>query len=148
MEAAASQELVVPGTGEIISLDDPVQCAKALGAIRALEGQLRDLKTELTSRVLAECSRQGSKTLDIGDGTKAEVKGGSEVVWDYDKLSALVDAGLPLERYRLLVVETIDRKVDARVAKQLASANPEYGRIIEEARSVYEKPAYISIRHR
>lgn len=141
-----STELVLPGTGEVINLDDPAQCARALGDIRALEGQLRDIKTALTTSILIECSRQGSKTLDIGGGQKAEVKGGSEVVWDYEKLGDLLTAGLPLERFRELVVETIERKVDARVAKQLAGANAEYGRIIEAARSVYEKPAYVSIR--
>lgn len=139
-------DLVVPGTGQLVDLDDPVQCAQALSAIRALEGDFRDLKSELTARIAAECSRQGSKSIQVDGNTVAEVKGGTETIWDVEILRELQALGLPEERWHALVTETVEYKVNSREADRIAGANPDYRRVIDAARTVIPKPVYVSFR--
>lgn len=141
----AGNELALPTTGEIIDLDDPAACTRALAGIREVEGALRDLKQTLTDAIIAESERQGTKTIHDGTFT-AEVKSGSETVWDLETLEQLRTLGLPEERFNALVTAQISYKVDGRVAKQIASANEEYEKVIAAARQVVRKPSYVSIR--
>jgi hypothetical protein len=46
----------------------------------------------------------------------------------------------------MLVVETIDYRVDARVARQLEAANPAYARAIQAARTMAPGPWRVSVK--
>lgn len=136
-------------TGEVVRWEDPLDCTDALEAVRDYERTLRELKAELTRHLVEEAQRQGVKTLDLGDGRKVEIRGGAETVYDAEQLeAALRDAGMPEERIREVVVETVAYKVDARKAKAAASANPAYADAVEAARTVQEKPHAVSIKRR
>jgi hypothetical protein len=144
----SSEELVVAGTGEIVDLGNAPQCASALLAIREMESQLREMKGILTQAIVDECARRGSKTLHFSEGSTATVSGGTEAVWDIEVLTQLLDAGLPADRYAELVTEEVTYRVNASVAKSIAGANEEYAKVIDNARSLVEKPQYVSIKHR
>ena len=116
-----------------------------LTEIRELEARLKDLKGALTEALGQEFSRQGTKTIEL-DGIKAELRGGSETVWDFDVLEQLLDVGLPSERYAALVTTEITQSCNAFVAKQLASVNEEYAAIIESAKTTIPKSFYVSVK--
>jgi hypothetical protein len=140
-----SESLIVPTTGEVISSDDPVGCLRVLSEIRDLEGQLRELKGALTQALAEEFSRQGTKTLELGS-VKAELRGGSEVVWDVEILEELRELGLPDERMDALVTTEVTYKVNARVAKMIAAANERYAAIIERAQTTIPKAVYVVVK--
>jgi hypothetical protein len=145
---ATGMEIALPHSGEIISLDDAVLCAKSLDEIRQLEARLREVKQDLTRAILIESERQGSKTLYLDDDLKVEVSGGTKVEYDPEVLERLRDVGLPEDRYDALVRATVTYNVNATEAKRIAGANPEYARIIELARSEREAPHRVSVSRR
>ena len=138
-------EVLVPYSGEIVNLGDPPECLRLLAEIRDLEGKLRDVKGALTEALSQEFSRQGTKTLAI-DGVKAELRGGTEIVWDIEILERLRDLGLPEERMDELVKAEVTYRVNTAVAKQLAAANPDYAAVIERAKTLIPKAQYVSIK--
>lgn len=140
-----NEELVLSWTGEVVPLAEPDKCVRALAEIRALESKLREAKSELTFYLAQEFQRQGLKTMEFA-GVKAELKGGSDVVWDIEVLEQLRDLGLPDDRFNQLVKTEITYKVDAREAKRIAAANEEYADVIERAKQPYSRPHYISIK--
>jgi hypothetical protein len=135
-------ELVVPVSGELLSLEDTAGCVRILGEIRQLEQSLKEAKAALTEALRQEFERQGTKTLEI-EGVKAELRGGSEIVWDVETLEQLRVLGLPAERMAALITTEVSYKVNARVAKQIAAANEEYAAVIESAKSVIPKASYV-----
>lgn len=145
--SSTSLELVVPGVGEIVNLEDYNQCARAIDAIRDLESQLRLVKAELSRAVAHAASVQGTKTLELDDGRKAVVGGGVTVEYDADALlDALLSAGMPKERIWEIVVESRTLKVNAVEAKRAAAANAVYANVIDGCRTEIEKPVTISLR--
>lgn len=138
------EELVYPITGEVVASDDPAGCVRLLGEIRTLEQQLKNLKAELTRALEEEFSRQGRKTIEV-NGTKAELRGGSGVVWDVEVLNELRDLGLPEERMDELITAEITYRVNANVAKQIAAANADYADVIERAKQRVPRPTYVSL---
>lgn len=139
-------ELVVPGIGEIVNLEDAPQVARALHAVRALEGQLRDVKSELTNALVYASQVQGSKTLRF-EGVEAVVKGGEITMYDEVEIeNGLRAAGMPEERIREIVVETVTRKVSAREAERAAKANPAYAKVIEAHRRTVEQSPSVSVK--
>jgi hypothetical protein len=141
-------ELVVAGVGEIVNLDDAVQCVNALAAVRDLEQQLREAKAVLTDAIVHECSRMGTKTLSLPSGIKAVVAGGTETIWDIEVLETLVDAGLPRQRFDEMVTVEVTSKVNAREADRIAGANEQYAEIVERAKTIVEKPRYVTLKRR
>lgn len=131
-------DLVVPGIGEVVPLDDPKQVAFAIDAVRDLEWKLRAVKTELTRALVHASEVAGSKTLHL-EGVKVTIKSGPETVYDAEQIEiGLRDAGMPEERIRQIVKETVSYKVDANQAKQAAGANPAYAAVIEANKQTRE----------
>ena len=141
----ADEQLVVPHTGELVALGKPDQCVRALAEIRALESQLREAKNELTFYLAQEFQRQGLKTMEFA-GVKAELRGGTEIVWNIEVLEDLRHLGLPEERFNALVRAEVSYKVNAREAQRIASSNERYAEVIARAKNVYQKPHYVSVK--
>jgi hypothetical protein len=131
--------LVDPRTGEFLE-PTPANALTLLDAARDMRARLMDLVKDCELVLLEESRRQGTKTLHVDGVGTAEITGGSELSWDLETLLELRDLGLPEDRYDELVVATVTYKVDARVAKQLEGANPDYAAVIERARTRVEKP--------
>jgi len=150
MEVAqvAPEAIVLPHTGELIDLADKPTVAVALDNVRQLEVELRALKQELTRALVEESSRVGSKTLHLEPWLDVEISGGTEVEWDHDELHKLRDAGLPEDRFDALVRATVTWRVSTQEANRIAKANPEYARIIGNARSEREAPFRASVKRK
>ena len=137
-------ELVVPFTGEIVDLDDPMTCARMLQEIREITDQLRDARAVLTDSLLRESERQGTKTLRFGS-IEARINTPMETVWDYGVLLELRDAGLPEERFDELVTTNVEYKVNGLIAKSIASSNQTYKEIIDRARSQHPRSPSVTV---
>lgn len=140
-----STELVVPLTGEIISLEDPDQCARIFAEIKELEGQLRSLRGALGAVLMEESTRQGTKTLHFKGGITAKISAPMETQWDQEILLELLDAGLPQERFDMLVTTEISYKVDNSIVRELEGANEIYAEIIGRARTRFPKTPSVSV---
>ncbi len=131
-------------TGEIVSTADTAAMAGYLKDIREHEQSLRTLKGMISDVIIQAARELGTKTLHLPPYT-AKIAGGPKIVWDVEKLRELVAAGLPEKRFAELVKETVDYKVNALVANQIAGANPTYAEIIEAARGEEPGPEYVTI---
>lgn len=143
-----STELVVPGIGQVVNLEDPRETAFALNAIRDLEYQLKAIKTDLT-RALAYASQQeGSKTLRY-EGVEITIKSGPVRKFDAAAIyDGLLTAGMSPQRASEVVKHTVTQKVDAREADRASGANPAYRDVIETHTTFEEGPpsATVSIK--
>lgn len=136
----------MPGTGELVDLSNEIDCVRALASVRDWEYQIKEAKTQLTNAIIERSRVLGTKTIHLDDGSKAEIRGGSETVYDAQEIEANLRAlGMPEERIREIVIEEISYKVSAREASRAASANPEYEAVIENAKQTIEKQAYVTI---
>lgn len=137
--------LVVPGIGEVVRLDNAPAVARALAAVKTLLGQAATAKRDLEDALAWHSTRAGTKTLRYGT-VEAVVKSNNETEWDIERLrDELRAAGLPEERLGELIRETVEYKVNAAVARQVAGANPEYARIIEGCKTVLEKRPSVTV---
>lgn len=142
--------VVVPDTlldvrsGELVTAT-PQKAAELIVAARDMRGRLLGLVKDCEAVLLDESKRQGTKTLRFSEGT-ATVTGGTDLAWNLDILLQLRERGLPEERYNELVVATVTYRVDARIAKQLESANESYAEVIALARSYEPKPWRVSVK--
>lgn len=135
-----SEELVVPGVGQVVNLEDPREVAFAIDAIRDMRYQMNVAVQELTRALVHASQQEGSKTLRY-EGVEVTVKGGS--VTEYDEAaiySGLIDAGMSQERAAQIVKHTVTLKVDAREADRAAKANPAYADVIDQFKTVKEAP--------
>lgn len=138
-------ELVVPGLGAVVNLDDPQQVTLALDDVRDLERELRNVKAELTRAIVHAASVRGTKTLHLENCT-AIVKGGEAIIYDAEAIEeGLRAAGMPEDRIREIVVETVSYRVAANEAKRAAAANPAYAEVIEANRRVEETATTVTI---
>ena len=141
------EELALPLTGELVPLGEPARVARALAEVRELKGQLEQARRVLEQALVQEAQRLGRKTLEL-EGAKVTIAGGRKLVWDVSKLLELREHGLPEERIDELVRPVVEYKVDGRVARELAGAgNPEYARIIDEARVYEPRPWYARVEY-
>lgn len=141
----ATDVAVLPGTGEVIDLNDAGQVAAAMLYVRELERQVKEARSLLTEALVARSKIIGSKTLHTEAG-KVVVKGGDEVQWDAAGLRRdLLAAGMPADRVRDIVTETIELKVVASEAKRAAAANDAYAAAVQQNRTTRPKAAYVSV---
>lgn len=146
MTDTGTEMVVVPHTGELISLSDPSACAVALDELRTLEQRVRELKHDLTAAIAAASKAEGKKTLDLPGGIRVQVAGGTQVLWDIEQLErGLRDAGMSEERISEIITTEIQYKVNATEAKRAASANPDYAAVVDGARSVVETRPTIKV---
>jgi hypothetical protein len=138
-------EDLVLHTGEIIPLDDARACASALDQIREAESRLKEMKGAITNALVQSFSGWGGKTMHL-DGFSIELKGGTEVIWDIEKLEELRELGLPEARFDQLVTTEITYKVNANVAKQIASVNEQYAEVIAAARVPNPRPQRVDVK--
>ena len=145
MSEASTDVVVLPATGEVVDLNDSGQVARAYREVRELEEQLKGAKAVLTEALVVASQIEGSKTLHTGGG-KVVVKGGQDVVWNAQELKRdLLAAGMPAERVRDIVVETIEYRVVSSEAKRAAAANPAYAAAVASNRTTYPKRPYVSV---
>lgn len=138
--------LLDPLSGELIPTSDLPKVAQALANLREYKGRVQDAIRAAEVILLEESEIQGAKTLRYGR-VVVEVSGGSELLWDVEVLDELLDLGLPEERFAELVKTTVERKVDARVAKQIEASNEAYAGVIDRARSRVERPRRARVTH-
>lgn len=139
-----STELVIPLTGEVISLDDPASCARVMQEIRELEYKLRTLKGHLTQALVQASRAAGTKTLHYPNVT-VTVSTPEQIAWDYEVLTELLEAGLPEERFNDLVLIEQSYKINNSVAKSIAGSNDVYAEIIQRAQARVPKTPSVSV---
>ena len=142
-----SVELVVPGSGELVSLDDEIACCKALRTVQDMEAQLREAKRTLASAIAARARVLGTRTITLPGGQKAQVGSDHETVYDAEAIEDdLRQAGMPESRIKDIIEVTVTTRVRAGEAKRAAAANPEYARVIENHRREVERSPSVSFR--
>jgi hypothetical protein len=124
--------VVLPTTGEVVSLENPEECARALVEIQDLKSRLREFESVLKRSLLEASSEQGTKTLHFS-GMVASITTPVTTIWDHEVLGELREAGLPEERFNQLVRAEVTYKVDRSVARSIAGANETYASILERA---------------
>lgn len=145
-QIAAQDEsvLIQPATGEIIDTADASQVARFLQDVRELGKLVADARKRAEYHLAEYATRVGTKTFEL-DGRKITVRDGDKISWDVDVLEQLVEAGLPEDRFNKLVTPVVTYKVDGRVAKQLAAANPVYAEIIGKAQTREPGNLYVAV---
>ena len=142
-----SEELAIPGTGELVNLADEVSCALALDAVRDFERQLREAKSALTEAIIERAMVLGVRSFVLPDGRRAEVSAGTEIVYDAQAVeNGLRAAGMPEERIAEIIEEQVSYRVRAVQAKRAAAANPAYAAIIEAAKTEQPRNRYVSLK--
>lgn len=143
-ELRESESLMLP-TGEVVELTDAPSCAVALDELRLLEEKIREAKRVLTTAIVSESQRAGSKTLHFGE-VSVQIRGGRETLWDAQGLEdGLRAAGMTEQRIREVIREEVSYSVVAGEAKRAAAANDEYARIVESSKTVVEKTPSILV---
>jgi hypothetical protein len=144
-----SESIVLPYSGELIPAEDAKACIVALDELRRMESSIGEAKRALSQAIAEECRRQGTKSITIAGGRTAEVRGGTEKAYDAEGLERDLRAlGMPEERLREIVTETVSYSVKAVEAKRAANANEEYARAIERNTTEHERPISVTIRRR
>jgi hypothetical protein len=142
-----SVELAIPGTGELVKLDDEVACALALDAVREYERLLREAKSALTEAIIERATVLGVRSFALPDGRRAEVSASTESVYDAQAVEdGLRAAGMPEERIAEIIEEQVSYRVRAAQAKRAAAANPAYAAVIEASRTEHSRNRYISLK--
>lgn len=142
---AVVSSLLNPASGELLPAT-PENAALVLAALRDLRQRINDAVADCQDVLVAESQRVGTKTLHIG-GLVATVTGGSETLWDVERLrEGLRSAGCPEERLDALITAHVEYKVNQSVARQLSSANPKYATAIEVAKTRVEKSLRVSVK--
>ena len=145
--AAPTGNLLHVRTGEL--LEPTTQNAiRALLAAREMKQHINDVVYDATQWLVEESARLGTKTLPGGHEV-VTLTGGSSVDYDPAELrDALTVVGCPASRIDDAVKVEVTYKVDRRVLRQLAAANPEYKRAIEDAEIVVERPYCATVKPR
>jgi len=138
-EVEPGTALVLPTSGVVVDLADERQVTMAYQDIKALKDAVMDADRRLREAFKEISSLKGSKTFYIDGLGKIELRGGDRTEYDAQAIEdGLRDLGCPEDVIREIVVETISYKVDGNRARRAASANPDYARVIEDARRTVE----------
>lgn len=139
--------VILPGTGELVRVEDPEGVAEALGTIDALIEQLKAAKRAVTEAAIEQSMELGTRTLTLEDGRKVVLTSAEATVYDPDELRvALLEAGMPDARVDEIVVPTVTYRVNASKAKAAAGANPSYKQAIEANTKVEPRTVYASVK--
>lgn len=145
-ESEQSQALVIPTTGMVVNLDSEREVAIAYRDVKELRIQLSEIDRTLREAMRARKQILGTGTFYIEGIGKVEVKGDTETEWDIVALeTGLRDVGCPEEVIAEIVKPVTTFKVDAARANRAAKANPEYARVIEDAKIIREKLPSVNI---
>lgn len=144
-EMVAVREILNPLSGEMVRADDMQMVAVSIEMLKDRKRQLDEVIAAFSEAAVEESRRLGTKTINL-DGFALLISADQTLVWDVEKLLELRDLGLPEERYAELVKPTVEYRVDARVANQLAKANPDYARVIDAARGYEPRRQYASVK--
>lgn len=122
-----------PFTGEAVDCSDLAVGGEFVDLLREAKTKIDDTIRQAQNVMLAEMSRMGQGTVRVGR-VQVEKVTKTEYVYDYDLLATLVELGLPEQRYREVVKQITEEKVDRRALLQVAAADPEkYGKVIDAA---------------
>ncbi len=145
--AVVHNDVAIPGTGELVNLDDPVSVARALDGLREYERVVREVKEVLTERLREERRALGVRQLDYPDfGLSVRFSADTETRYDAEGLEdRLRAAGMPEARISDIVVQTVERKVRAVEAKRAAAVNPAYAEAVELSREIVEKRQTVTV---
>jgi hypothetical protein len=143
--SVVQNEIAVPGTGELVDLDNPVAVARALDTLREYERMVREVREVLADRLRDERRAQGVRQLDY-DGITVKFSADTETRYDAEGLEdRLRAAGMPEARISDIVVQTVERKVRAVEAKRAAAVNPAYAEAVELSREIVEKRQTVTV---
>lgn len=143
-DAVDTSLIVHPGTGEAVPADQADQVARILDELREHGKKVQEQRRN-AELALADYARTvGAKTFELA-GFKVAIRDQDTITWDIDTLERLLELGLPEDRWNQLVEQTISLKVNTRVAKQLAAANPTYADVIEKAQERADGRLYVSV---
>ena len=137
--------LVVPGSGEVLDLDNPEDLATAFDRLATLNAQVQTARTLVVEAFVSYRVKQGLAGTFRTGNAEVKISESDTITWDLAVLRELHGAGLPVGRWQELVTETVETKVSATVAKQIAKANPVYAEIIERAQTRTPKRPSVSV---
>ena len=145
--AVPEHHMLVPWTGELVDTRDEAACVMALDGLREHEQLIREAKRALTDAVVERSRVLGTKTLALPGGLKAEIRGGPVTVYDPEQIEEGLRAlGMPEDRIREIVVETVSYQVSAAQAKRARGANPEYAQVIDQHTRTEERALYVGLK--
>jgi cell division septum initiation protein DivIVA len=146
LTTSESEALVVPGTGEVVDLNDECQCIAAYAAVVGLEDKVKEAKRMLTAAIAERSRVLGQKTITAG-AYKAEVRGGQKTQWDAQALERDLRAlGMPEERIREVVREEVTYTVSAMEARRISKANADYAAVVAANKHEVEMNTYVAVR--
>lgn len=142
---APKTEVIALPDGQVLDLADTGQVARAYDDMQQLKRMLREVEGKLKEALIEHSQSTGTKTFSV-EGAKVEIKGGEETRYDAQAIKrALKDAGMPEDRIKEIVRETIEYKVAAVEAKKAARANEKYAAIIKEFSTVEKKNPTVAV---
>lgn len=132
-----------------VDLNDAVACAVLLDDIRQLEAQLASAKGRLTQAIVERAKTDGVTAYDLPERYRATISKGTRNTIAGDVLEQrLREAGMPEDRIKAIVVETVSYSVDAKEAKKAAGVNEAYAKALAEATTTHEAQPSVTIRRR
>lgn len=145
----SGESVVLPGTGTVVDLSDPVAATGALEDLRQLESLVKEAKGIVTRSIVWHGRHTGGLTFELPDGRKVEISDRPKIEYDAEAIEEeLREAGMPEESIARIVKETLVKTVVAVEAKKAARANPDYAAIIERNKTEVPSNPSISIRRR
>lgn len=142
-QAGVDAMVVIRPTGEIIDLRVPEEVARAYASVEELGRQVAEAKRILSQALVDYSLVRGERTFMIPNHGKWVREGGPAKEKTYDPRvveKGLREAGMPEDRIREIVVETVDRKVNGVEANKAARSNPAYAEAIEAGTTKVDQP--------
>lgn len=142
IEIYPNRTIVLPFSGEVISLDDPDEVGARLAEARRLRNLIAEAERLLVAAIneYAEITAQ-PRTVVLPNGQTWIREGGPSVEYDAAAVEReLRDAGMPDEALRRIVKRTTTVKVDGTEANKAKRANPAYAEILDRHSTKVEKP--------